>query len=97
VKRQTTETTIPAKDDHLLTYEDLSERWQLKPAVAKRRVLLGKIPVVRMTKRIVRVRLSDVVAYERQATAQLPEHYSDASAMRARKTMLAAAGEEEEK
>jgi hypothetical protein len=87
VKRQTTEPTIPANEDRLLTYKDLSARWQLTPVIAKRRVLLGKIPVVRMTKRIVRVRLSDVIAYERQAISQLPEHYSDASAMRAKRAI----------
>jgi hypothetical protein len=69
--------------ERLLSYEDLAKRWGLVVAVAKRRVRLDGIPIVRLNRMTVRVRLSDIEAFEARAVSQLPATFTDASKMRA--------------
>ena len=72
-----------APQDQFLDYEDVAQRWKLSLVVAKRRIKLDKIPIVRLNRRTVRVRLSDIIRHKQRATNQLPIGFTDGSDLRA--------------
>lgn len=76
---------LSAMDDRLLDYGDVALRWKLSEVVVKRRIKADKIPIVRLNRRTVRVRLSDILRHEQRATNQLPIGFTDGSDLRARR------------
>jgi hypothetical protein len=74
-----------APQDQLLDYEDVALRWKLSEIVAKRRIKEDKIPIVRLNRKTVRVRLSDILKFEARATNQLPIGFTDGAEMRAKR------------
>jgi hypothetical protein len=55
--------------DQLLSYADVGRRQRCHPLTAKRRMLAGGVPIVRINSRVHAVRLSDLLAYEEKASA----------------------------
>jgi hypothetical protein len=74
IKRKSVEVLID-ESDKLLTLAQLADRWQLNEDVARRRAKAACIPFVRLSRKIVRVRLSDVLRLEADAIAHLPPNF----------------------
>jgi hypothetical protein len=62
-------------DDVLLSYTDLARRWNLHIEVVKRKIRASEIPIIRLNRKLVRVRLSDIVAIEEAAISNLPKSF----------------------
>lgn len=58
---------VEAKPEQLLSRKALAERWQTSVETCKRRERAGLLNPVRFSQRLVRYRLSEVVAYENAA------------------------------
>jgi hypothetical protein len=61
--------------DVLLSYTDLARRWNLHTEVVKRKIRESGIPIIRLNRKLVRVRLSDILAIEEAAISNLPKDF----------------------
>jgi hypothetical protein len=61
--------------DILLSYADYAQRYGIHIEVAKRKIRESGIPIVRLNRKLVRVRLSDVLAIEEAAISTPPKHF----------------------
>jgi hypothetical protein len=59
----------------LLSYDDIATRWNIHVEVVKRKIRASEIPVVRLNRKLVRVRLSDILAIEEAAISNLPKNF----------------------
>ncbi len=76
-KRKPTERPTPPLDSSLISFENLALRWDLNFEVTKRRVREAKIPIIRISYKTLRLRMSDILAFEEQsASGDVPEHQS---------------------
>lgn len=62
-------------DDVLLSYADYARRYGIHLEVAKRKIRESGIPIIRLNRKLVRVRLSDVLAIEEAAISNLPKSF----------------------
>ena len=60
--------SIDPRDDRLMGFSALGERWECHPKVAAKRAVKLGIPLVRINRRVVQVRLSDVLRAEAEAS-----------------------------
>lgn len=58
-----------------MSYDDIATRWNIHVEVVKRKIRASEIPIVRLNRKLVRVRLSDMLAIEEAATSTLPKNY----------------------
>lgn len=61
--------------DVLLSYADYAQRYRIHIEVAKRKIRESGIPILRLNRKLVRVRLSDVLAIEEAAISNLPKNF----------------------
>jgi hypothetical protein len=61
--------------DVLLSYADYAHRYGIHLEVAKRKIRESGIPIIRLNRKLVRVRLSDVLAIEQAAISTPPKHF----------------------
>jgi hypothetical protein len=71
LKRATIKTQLPL-DARLVSFEDLSERWGLNIVVVRRKVKASEIPMIRLSGTTVRMRMSDILAFEQSCVANAP-------------------------
>jgi len=60
---------VSPKNDRLLTRRELAERWNLSERTLKRRDQSGDLSPITLSPRVVRYRLSDILAIESDAAA----------------------------
>jgi len=68
MKRQQPIKDTTVTDETLLTRQDLSKRWQLHEESVSRHAAKG-LRAIRLNSRVVRYRLSDVLAFENEQAA----------------------------
>jgi hypothetical protein len=64
--------------DQLISFELLAERWLMHPAVARRRVREAKIPILRLSYKTSRLRMSDVLRFEDESITGPPKVQTEA-------------------
>jgi hypothetical protein len=66
---------VAPKDDVSFSIEQLAERWGVGEHVIKRRIRAKEIPVLRLNRKVVRIKLSTILAIEHEAETEKPKGF----------------------